>query len=443
MVSKRTREVCQWKIRFSGICVLWVCLCVTGHSESTAISSKKNPTQVSEIVSLLKQANVEPVVLTGDNKNQVVIVTPKLVGRVICAGMDGIAGHTNAFVNAKQIIDGFSASGYAARSEPEAGWNNFGGCERIWFAPEGGPYGFFFEPSVEQNWHNYLMSYPLQSVQYKTTDKSHDGKSVTFKAPIKMTNYAGHNVSLEVTRQIALLESCPFAIGLESKADFVGFESQTWARNTGDKALDKHATPTAIWTLGIFHSGPQVVVLLPYKQGEDSQLGEPVTTEYFRYFLAVDKDDENLAKHWSVEDGCVLVKSDGTVQLKLEMLKRRSLGRLASVDLAKNELTIVDFEMYPELDYAASFFTPYDGDLLNGGVLSTFMLAGEPLSAERPAFYELEVCSPIMELRPNEQFCHVSRTYTIRADRKSIMQICERFFNVNDKTLTDFNKRSR
>lgn len=161
------------------------------------------------------------------------------------------------------------------------------------------------------------MSHPLQSVHYKTADKSRDDKSVTCNAPVKMTNYAGHNVSLDVTRRISLLESCPFVLGLESQADFVGFESRTWAKNSGEKALDKRTTPTAIWTLGIFHNGTQFVVLLPFKQGPASELGDPVTTAYFRYFLAVDKDDKNLARHWSVEDGCVLVKSAGDVQLKL------------------------------------------------------------------------------------------------------------------------------
>ena len=106
-------------------------------------------------------------------------------------------------------------------------------------------------------------------------------------------------------------------------------------------------------------------------------------------------------------------------------------------------MTIVDFNAYPEMDYAASFFVPYEGDPLDGGVLSTFMNTGEPLSTENPALFELETCSPIMELRPNEQFCHVSRTYSVRGDRKSLLQLCERFFAVDEKTLIAFDQRSR
>jgi len=74
--------------------------------------------------------------------------------------------------------------------------------------------------------------------------------------------------------------------------------------------------------------------------------------------------------------------------------------------------------------------------------MSTFMNVGEPLSVENPAFFELETCSPIMELQPNQEFCHVSRTYQVKADRKSLMQICERFFQVEETTLTTFDQRS-
>jgi len=64
-----------------------------------AINSKQNPTQVGEISPLLKQAKAEPIVLTGTDN---------------CMSMDGMNGHTNLFVNAQKIKDGFNASGYAA-----------------------------------------------------------------------------------------------------------------------------------------------------------------------------------------------------------------------------------------------------------------------------------------------------------------------------------------
>lgn len=110
-----------------------------------------------------------------------------------------------------------------------------------------------------------------------------------------------------------------------------------------------------------------------------------------------------------------MVKADGKVQTKLEILLRRALGRLASLNLDDLTMNIVTCETYPELPYPASYNLPYDGDPLDGGVLSTFMNEGVPGSPAKPAVHELEVCSPLLELQPDEQYCHVSRRTAIRA----------------------------
>ena len=403
---------------------------------------KNNLTSMQKILKVLEETGSEPVVLKGEDKKKTVVVTPKLVGRVMCMSFDSEDGQATGFVNEKQLRKGCSTSGFAARSGPEDGWNDFGGAERIWFAPEGGEYGFFFDPGVEHNMYNYRMSYPLHAVPYKVVDQPSDEKSVTFSALIQLVNYRGSKISLEVTRKITVLESCPFAVGLGGSLDVVGFRSQTWAKNVGLTALNKHTTPLSLWTAGIFNSGKQVIVLLPCRKGPVSELGEPVIKEYFRYVSNLPMDDRTLASHWWVSDGCVLIKANGKVQLKLEMQKRRSLGRLASIDLEDYTMTIVDFKLYPELDYAASYFLPYDGDLLDGGAMSSFMNVGDRKSRET-AIYELEFCSPILELQRNETFCHVSDTYQLRGDKASMASICDRFFNVDLKTLEQFDERSR
>jgi hypothetical protein len=427
------------------IALLWVIgitLVQEGHSQPETEVRRGNLTNIGEILNVLRETGFEPVILEGEDQRKMVIVTPQLVGRVMCMSLDGVDGKTNAFVNEKQLREGRSRSGYAAKPGPEHRWNNFGAAERIWFAPEGGKFGFFFDPGVEQNWDTYRMSYPLHEIPYKVINRSVDGKSVTFWAPIQLTNYRGYPVHVEMTRKVTILESCPFTLGFGDRVEAVGFESKTWAKNVGNQRLNKDSTPFALWTVGIFNSGNQVIVLLPYRKGPVAELGEPVTTEYFRYFANV-PGNEALHSHWSVKDGCVLIKADGKAQTKLEMFKRRSLGRLASINLQDFTMTIVDFELYPEMDYAASFFLPYEGDLLDGGVMSSFMNTGEVNNPEKPAIYELEVCSPILELQPNEQFCHLSRTYQLRGDPESIARICERFFNVDLGTLEAFDRQSR
>ena len=422
------------------VAVLFLPACVSekdsGHTMSKASGVSMN---VGEIVTLLKEHKYNPIVLKSDDGKKQVVVAPSLVGRVMCATMDGENGTTNAVINEAQIKKGFSTSGYAARSGIGDGWNSFGGAERIWFAPEGGKYALFFKPDGEQIWPNYFMAAPFNSMQYKVVSSAKDSKSVTFAAPVKLTNYQGRHIELDIARKISLLEYCPFVTGIDEAVQFVGFESRTIAKNAGSEPLKKESSPVSLWTVGQFNCTEHTVILIPFRKGPVSELGEPVTTEYFRCQLT----EPNMPKnYWRTVDGCVLLKANGKVQTKLEMLKRRAIGRIASVDLAANTMTIVNTDVYHELDYVASFFLPYKGDDFDGGVLSAFILKGTIGDPNNPPLYELETCSPIMVLRPQEKFGHTVCTYTLRGSSDAINEICKRFFNVNVQTLKQFDAQS-
>lgn len=111
------------------------------------------------------------------------------------------------------------------------------------------------------------------------------GKSAAFFAVVEMTTYQGHKFKLAVRREITILEDCPFAVGLGGRIRCVGFESRNLVKNSGEQRLSRDATPLGIWTLGQYDSVPRTVVMLPYRKGSEAELGPPVTTEYFRYFL--------------------------------------------------------------------------------------------------------------------------------------------------------------
>jgi len=108
------------------------------------------------------------------------------------------------------------------------------------------------------------------------------------------------------------------------------------------------------------------------------------------------------------------------------------------MDLDTLRIDIVDFPIYPDRPYPASYALPYSGDPLDGGVLSTYMNEGEPGNAARPAIHELEVCSPLLELAPGEEFCDTSRVYQVQGDEAAIEQICQRHFNVELQEIKKF-----
>ena len=408
------------------VCIFLVAGCAPGQQAARPASdlNSVNPESPRQVYKLLKQTDSEPILLEG-RQGRTVIVAPKLVGRVMCAGFDGLEGRTNAYVNAGQISKGFSKAGPGSE-------NDFGGEERIWFAPEGGKYGFFWEPGAEQNWKNYTIFKPMHSLQYKVTRIAPDRQSVVFSAPVQLTNYQGRQFNLDVTRRISVLDWCPFTDGLGREAEFTGFQSETWAQNTGKQSWDKQNSPISLWTVGQFNSRKHTVVMLPFKEGLVKEPGKPITTEYFRSHGAMPDN------YWAVKPGCGLFKVNGDLQTKLEMRAGWCLGRLGSIDLETSELTVVEFQLYPELSYTASFLLPYEGNLLDGGAMSSFVSKG-PIGS---SIYELETCSPIMELAPGQSFLHLSRTYHIRGGREAIDKICQRYFNIDRKTLEAFDQQA-
>ena len=133
------------------------------------------------------------------------------------------------------------------------------------------------------------------------------------------------------------------------------------------------------------------------------------------------------------------VKASGVVETKLELMAKRSLGRIAAIDLNDSAMNILDFDFHPELQYVASYPLPYNGDPYVGGTLSAFVLSKlHPV----PPFYELECCSPALFLKPGEQVGHGARTYRISGDKKALLAICKRFFNADAKMLIEFDRQS-
>jgi hypothetical protein len=391
---------------------------------------------VGDVLALLARSGQEAVVLTGRDPNRVVVVAPGLVGRVLCTGFDGVNGSTTSWIDEEQFRKGFT------RPLPGASWANFGGEERIWFGPEGGPFGNFFPPGVEQKHANYLVQEAMNSLAYRVIDRAEVRAAVTFTAPVHLVNYQGTAIDLEVTRRVEVLDSCPFALDFGDKLETVGFQSQTWVKNTGARPLTRQTSAVCVWTLGIHPSNEHTVVVLPFHASPREQLGEPLLTQYFKtgtvdfsHVLPGRGPDD----YWAVKERYALIKASGRVQTKLEMGPRRTLGRMASVDVADGTLTAVEFQTYPELDYPAPFWLPFAGDPFQGSALSVFVLGSwhdvEP-------FHELECFSPALFLQPGQEYCHTSRTWHLRGDRAALAAVCARSFFADPKTLEKFDRNS-
>ena len=392
--------------------------------------------KIREVLRFLEQTGNEEVLLTGEGQNKVVVVAPSLGGRVLCTGFEGVEGDTDSYILEDKIKKGAAPTGRGAV------WSNFGGEERFWLAPEGGKFALFFREGEEQAIANYLIPNSLNSARFGVTAKAEDGTSVTFAAPIQLTNSRGMRFDFQVKRKIEVLQSCPYALGYGDKLDFVGFESKSWVKNGGRAALSRQTGAVAVWTLGQYPVKDHTVIIVPFRPGPNSELGKPLNTQYFKTDVV---DITKVPKgrsyndYWTVKDNYALIKANGSIGTKIEMWPQRALGRIASIDLASFSLTIVEFRMYPRLDYLASYWLPYSGDPFQGAAISIFVLGK---GAGIPLFYELETLSPALFLHPSEEYCHISRTYHLRGEKVSIGEILGRHFNVDLGTLQEFDRNT-
>ena len=403
-------------------------------AQQDAVQSSTTPRKVKEVINLLQEAGTASVLLQGEDKKKVVVVAPGLAGRVLCSGFDGIEGDTESCLYPVEIKKGVTQSGRGGT------WAAFGGEERLWFAPEGGIFGLFYRTGEPQIFKNYLVPEPLNSALFRVIGQN--GKSVTLTTPLNLVNYRGNQIDLEVVRTIELVDDCPYTLGYADKVEFVGFESKTCAKNIGRKPLTKQTGTVAVWTLGEFWARDHSVVILPFRPGPDSELGEPLNTTYFKTdMIDTTQSPEGYPynNYWNVEDDFALIKANGGVRTKIEMSPKRALGKMASINLANFTMTVVEFRIYPRMDYVASYWLPYEGNPFEGAAISIFV---ETKASGFPPIYELETISPALFLQPNEQYCHISRTYHLRGDKDAVMEICEKNFNADFQTLTAFDQNA-
>ena len=75
-----------------------------------------------------------------DESGGVVAITPEYQGRVMTSSCDGEKGTSFGFINSDYIKEG----------KIDKHFNNYGGEERLWLSPEGGPFSLWFKPDVKK-----------------------------------------------------------------------------------------------------------------------------------------------------------------------------------------------------------------------------------------------------------------------------------------------------
>lgn len=352
-----------------------------------------------EDVAFLK-AHGETIVLTGPSGG-LVAVSPRYQGRVMTSA----------------LCEKCPSLGWINRSFIEAGktgtpFDNYGGEDRFWLGPEGGQFGLYFPRGKPFTFDAWQTPHALQEGAWGVT--AHDKDRVVMRRSMKLTNWSGTELFVDVERTVRVLGKADiaktFGAGFMNMSDlwehlsFVAFETTNKIVNSGKNAWTRETGLPSIWILSMFPPAPDTRVLVPFRT--DVPRGTPIVND--RYFGKL--PSERLKIHEG--EGWLSFKCDGDLRGKIGLRPERARPGLAAISVEAGVLTVVEYDGPKEgAPYVNSMWEaqtePYAGDVINA-------YNDGPPAPGKPSlggFYELETSSPGAELAPGGELAHTQRTF--------------------------------
>jgi hypothetical protein len=356
-------------------------------------------------LAFLRKYDDSVVVLSQGNSK--VIVSPKYQAKVFTSTPGD--GTSFGWINYK-----------AFDAEPDPHMNAYGGENRIWLGPEGGPFSLFFARGFEMSFANWKIPSPFDTESWELLSASDTMASL--KKNMKLANYAGTELKLAITRQIRLLDKSTIkellniSYGNDVKA--VGYSTDNIVTNTGAFQWTDSTGMPCIWMLDMFPPSPRTTVIIPYKK---DTTGKIANTGYF---------GEIPAPRIKYIDTTLYFKADGKMRGKLGIVPHSAKNIAGSYDADRKTLTITLFDIHSGAAYLNMEWDtkkpPFSGDAVNA-------YNDGPLEDGRQLgpFYELESVSPAAFLAPGQSATHRHSVFHFTGDEETIDSICRKTLGVS------------
>ncbi|HEV2972613.1 MAG TPA: DUF6786 family protein [Pirellulales bacterium] len=346
-----------------------------------------------------------------------VAICPEYQGRVMTSTCDGEDGRSLGWINRAFIEAG----------QKNAQFNNYGGEDRIWLSPEGGQFSLWFAPGAKQELANWYTPPAMNDGAFQVASSPTD-PVCRMERSMRLANAAKTEFDLAANRNVRLLGINDFGASFgpdaqsalaEGKLHAVGFESDNSVTNRGP-AMKRDGGLVSIWILGMMVSGPETVIVVPYRSGDESKLGPVVKADYFGLV-----PPERL----KVTPAAILFRGDSHYRAKIGVSQRRVKPIAGSIDFQAGVLTLVNFDMpanpadhlYMNNAWEVPQKHPFVGDALNS------YNDGPPGAGRAPlgAFYEVESLSPAAELAPGQSLKHHHRTFHVQGDLAALARLAK------------------
>src|SRR5689334_6635079 len=246
-----------------------------------------------------------------------VIVSPKYQAKVFTSTPGN--GSSFGWINYK-----------AFDADPDPHMNAYGGENRIWLGPEGGPFSLFFARGFEMSFANWKIPAAFDTESWELLSASDTMASL--KKNMKLANYAGTELKLAITRQIRVLDRSAIKellnvdYGNDVKA--VGYSTDNIVTNTGGFQWSDSSGMPCIWMLDMFPPSSNTTIIIPYKK---DTAGRIANTGYF---------GEIPSTRIKYVDSTLFFKADGRMRGKLGVVPHAAKNMAGSYDADNKTLTI-------------------------------------------------------------------------------------------------------
>lgn len=364
-------------------------------------------------VAFMKEHKMEVIELRDESGKACLMLSPALQGRVMTSSANGDAGKSFGWINYKLIRSGKVSEQF----------NAYGGEERFWLGPEGGPFSIYFPKGKEQVFENWDVPKEIDTVPFDM--KTQSPNSVSFVKDFEVTNASGTKLEIGVERTIKLLSKTDveqtLSVQLGDSLNFVAYETANQLNNRGNSAWTEQSGFLSIWLLCMFNPSEKGVVFVPYRQGSEAELGKVVTDDYFGKVPA----DRLIQK-----DGVLFFKVDGKFRSKIGISPQRAQPFCGSYDPDNKVLTLL-WCTIPEkpMKYVNSKWGE-QADPLSGDAINSYNDGPVADGSIMGPFYEIESSSPAALLSPGEMIAHQQRIFHISGSEAQLSQITEKLFSI-------------
>ncbi len=342
------------------------------------------------------------VVLTAEGGGPVA-VSPKLTARVM----------TSAFAESEP---GFGLVNRPAIARPPIarGFNNFGGEDRLWLAPEGGPFGLYFDPGAKQELANWYV--PLAMDGGVRTVVAKDASSATFRDRIVLANVKKVAFDLTIERKVEALSRGDveklLGATLAASVRLVAFRTTNTIKNESATPLPDDAL-IAPWILGQMKPSPTNEVLLPFKGTVDAIKKD--------YFGVVPDDRLKVALVAGSDGGLARFKADAQLRSKIGVSAAGALGWLGAYDKGRGVLTLVNHSLpAPGAVVPDTAWVDPNPRARTGDVATSYN------HGEEPRFFELESIAAAMPTKPGGSVTHVHATIHLGGDPATLAALAKK-----------------